>query len=88
MAAVIYFDMSLKAGGTFGEMIMDWCDYAADGEKHVESLAVNEEKGWTARQIWGFAIVDGKRYYTRRVVVSKGSEVLKVRLVYNWQGKK
>ncbi|KAG4422686.1 hypothetical protein IFR04_004164 [Cadophora malorum] len=59
-----------------------------DGEKHVESLAVNEEKGWTARQIWGFAIVDGKRYYTRRVVVSKGSEVLKVRLVYNWQGKK
>ena len=36
MAAVIYFDMSLKAGGTFGEMIMDWCDYAADEEKHVE----------------------------------------------------
>ncbi|KAK0127231.1 hypothetical protein ONS96_006784 [Cadophora gregata f. sp. sojae] len=59
-----------------------------EGEKHVESFAVNEEKGWTARQIWGFATVDGKRYYTRRVVVTKGSEVLKVRLVYNWQGKK
>ena len=58
------------------------------GEIHVESFVQNEEKGWTADQIWGFAVVDGKRYYTRRVVVSKGEEVLKVRLVYNWRGKK
>lgn len=59
-----------------------------EGEYHIESLAVNDEKGWTARQIWGFAEVDGQRYYVRRVVVSKGSEVLRVRLVYNWHGKK
>ncbi|KAG4427076.1 hypothetical protein IFR05_017441, partial [Cadophora sp. M221] len=58
-----------------------------EGEKHIESLAINEEKGWTARQIWGFAIIDGQRYYVRRVVVSKGSDVLRVRLVYNWQKK-
>jgi len=49
---------------------------------------INEEKGWDARQVWGFAIVDGQRYYTRRVVVTKGKEVLRVRLVYNWIGKK
>ena len=36
MADVIYFDMSLKSGAPFGEMIMDLCDYAADEEKHVE----------------------------------------------------
>jgi len=58
------------------------------GEKHIESWVANEEKGWTADQIWGFAIIDGKRYYVRRVVVTKGDTVLKARLVYNWSGKK
>lgn len=58
------------------------------GELHVESYVENNEKGWTGEQIWGFAIVDGKRYYVRRVVIKKGSEEMKVRLVYNWQGKK
>jgi len=59
-----------------------------NGERHIESFVDNEEKGWTGEQIWGFAIIDGKRYYTRRVIITKGSEALKVRLVYNWQGKK
>jgi len=59
-----------------------------NGELFIESFVVNEERGWTADQIWGFAIVDGQRYYTRRIVVTKGKEVLKIRLVYNWQGKK
>jgi hypothetical protein len=59
-----------------------------NGERHVESFVNNEEKEWTAEQIWGFAIVDSQRYYTRRVVVKKGEEALNVRLVYNWQGKK
>jgi len=59
-----------------------------NGELFVESHVVNVEKGWTASQIWGFAIIDEKRYYTRRVVVTKGDTVLKVRMVYNWQGKK
>ncbi|RDL34380.1 Uncharacterized protein BP5553_07508 [Venustampulla echinocandica] len=58
-----------------------------EGQRHIESFVVNEERGWDARQIWGFAIIDGKRYYTRRVVVSKGKEVLKVRLVYEYQAK-
>jgi hypothetical protein len=58
------------------------------GEMFVQGYVENNEKGWTGEQIWGFAIVDGKRYYTRRVVIAKGSEVMKVRLVYNWQGKK
>ena len=58
-----------------------------NGEKFVESYVVNEEKGWTGDQIWGFAIVDEKRYYTRRVTIKKGDESMSVRLVYNWQGK-
>jgi hypothetical protein len=58
-----------------------------NGESHVNSWVINEEKGWTAEQIWGFATVEGKRYYVRRVVVTKEKEVLSVRLVYDWQGK-
>lgn len=58
-----------------------------NGESHVQSWVVNEEKGWTAEQIWGFAMVEEKRFYVRRVVVTKGKEVLTVRLVYDWQGK-
>lgn len=58
-----------------------------NGETHVQSWVVNEERGWTAEQIWGFAIIEEKRYYTRRVVATKGDEVLVVRLVYDWQGK-
>jgi len=58
------------------------------GEKHIESFVLNAEKEWTADQIWGFAVLEGQRYYVRRVVVTKGDTVLKARLVYNWQGKK
>ncbi|RFU34944.1 hypothetical protein B7463_g1388, partial [Scytalidium lignicola] len=54
---------------------------------NIESEAVNEEKGWTALQIWGFAEVDGERYYTRRVRASKGDEVVRVRMYYDYQGK-
>lgn len=55
-----------------------------EGETHVENFGDNEERGWTARQVWGFAMVDGERYYTRRIVTTKGDKVLKVRLVYNF----
>lgn len=58
-----------------------------NGEFHVENYALNEERGWDTRQIWGFAIVDGARYYVRRIVVTKGDQVLKVRLVYNFTGR-
>lgn len=59
------------------------------GERHIESFVANEEVRWTARQIWGFAVVDGKRYYVRRVVVRRigGEECLMWRGVYNWQGR-
>jgi len=56
-----------------------------NGECLMESF-VEAKAGWTGRQVWGFAIVEGERRYTRRVVISKGSEVLKIRMVYNWYG--
>ena len=56
----------------------------------AHSYVVNQDKGygWTAEQLWGFEEIDGKRYYTRRVVVrdAKGSKTERVRLVYDYKG--
>lgn len=67
---------------------LEGAEEGEDGKRHIESWVINEGKGWEAQQIWGFSVLDGKRYYVRRVVVTKGGEVLKARLVYDWQGKK
>lgn len=55
-------------------------------DQHVQSWVVSQGGGWTAEQIWGFESIDQKRYYTRRVVVRKGQDVQRVRLVYDYQG--
>jgi len=55
-------------------------------DEHVQSWAASQGGGWTAEQIWGFEQIDGKRFYTRRVVVRKGKDVQRVRLVYDYQG--
>ena len=67
---------------------LEWLDgeaekAGANGEYLVESF-VEAKAGWTGRQIWGFSTVNGERRYTRRVVITKGSEVRKIRMVYNW----
>lgn len=67
-----WLDGEAEKGGPDGEFVL---------ESYVEATA-----GWTGKQVWGFAIVEGERRYTRRVVITKGSEVLKIRMVYNWNG--
>ncbi|KAL3419327.1 hypothetical protein PVAG01_09549 [Phlyctema vagabunda] len=58
-----------------------------NGEKHIQSF-VDAAGGWTGNQIWGFAMIGNERRYTRRFTVIKGDQVKKIRLVYDWQGKK
>lgn len=59
-------------------------------EESVHSYVKNQDSGygWTAEQVWNFEEIDGKRYYTRRVVVKKadGSKSEKARLVYDYLG--
>lgn len=55
-------------------------DDVIDGE--VESIG----NGWTARQCWGFEVVDGERRYVRHSIVHKGKDVKRVRLVYDYKG--
>jgi len=61
-----------------------------DNSALVQSYVKNQDSGsgWTAEQLWGFEMVNGKRYYTRRVVVknAKGDKSERVRLVYDYQG--
>lgn len=47
---------------------------------YVESL----DNGWTARQVWGFQVVNGERRHARNIVVAKGSERVEMRLVYDF----
>jgi hypothetical protein len=48
----------------------------------VESLG--KKPNWTAEQVWGFEVVDGSKRHTRRIIVKKGKEEHKLRLVYDW----
>jgi hypothetical protein len=63
-----------------------WDDEIKNAEA-LESYVINEDNGWTAWQIWGIAVVEGARRQVRRVVVRKGTEVKRIRLVYDWAGK-
>jgi hypothetical protein len=67
----------------------DWLPESADGEI-VESYVENPKIGWTGWQVWGFADVEvegvRKRWHTRRFVVRKGEETIRVVLRYDWAG--
>ncbi|KAF2187715.1 hypothetical protein K469DRAFT_628626 [Zopfia rhizophila CBS 207.26] len=67
-------------------LVEGWDEETRNGEL-VDSFVENEDRGWTAWQIWGFATVDGKRMLTRRFAVRKGKEVERIRLVYEYAGK-
>lgn len=53
-----------------------------NGERFVQSFA-DAKNGWTGNQVWGFAMIGSERRYTRRVVVIKGDQVKKIRMVYD-----
>ncbi|OAP64953.1 hypothetical protein AYL99_00925 [Fonsecaea erecta] len=58
-----------------------------NGEGFVQNWVMNEERGWTAEQIWGFTTIKGQRYKTRKIHVKKEDETLNVTLAYDWKGK-
>lgn len=43
--------------------------------------------GWTAHQVWGFAVVEGERRHVRRILARReGWREERVRMVYDWKG--
>lgn len=63
-------------------------DWDAEGVKDgvVESYVVNEEKGWSARQVWGFEMVKGEKRYTRHLRFQLDDVVLLKKMVYDYVG--
>lgn len=56
------------------------------GNNAIDLRVVNDDAGWESRQILGIELIDGQRRHTRRSLVTKGDEVVRTRLVYDWQG--
>ncbi|OAG43201.1 hypothetical protein AYO21_02487 [Fonsecaea monophora] len=77
-------------GGPLDQYLTEgWLDekVGPNGEGFVQNWVINEERGWTAEQIWGFTTIKGQRYKARKIVVQKGDQRLTVTLAYDWKGK-
>ena len=60
----------------------------ADGIKDgvVESYVVNEENGWSARQIWGFEVIKDEKRYVRHLRFEKDDIMLEKKMAYDYVG--
>ncbi|RYP63810.1 hypothetical protein DL771_009093 [Monosporascus sp. 5C6A] len=77
----------LKGGADQGEWLEDEAERGGPGgETHILSFArnVDEDRGWTATQVWGFQKVGGERRYVRLIVVAKGEELVNMKMVYDY----
>lgn len=65
-------------------------EYLANGwEDGLDEFILTQttlDAGSTSTLVHGFEVVDGQRRYTRHVVVVKGDETAKVRMVYDYLG--
>ncbi|KAI9751188.1 MAG: hypothetical protein M4579_006167 [Chaenotheca gracillima] len=50
----------------------------------IEEVVKSTQSGWQTTGIWGFEMIDGKRFYTRNTTTVKGEEQIKLRLVYDF----
>lgn len=72
-----------------GEKLKDGSSSQFIEEDSVQSFVQNQDPGygWSAEQIWNFEEIEGKRYYTRRVIGRKAGEASQlIRLVYDYHG--
>lgn len=51
----------------------------------IDECAENSFKGWQAKVIWGFEMIEGKRYLTRHVTTTKDEDKVDARMVYDYQ---
>jgi hypothetical protein len=58
--------------------------WSAEDSLLLDGFVESQGNGWTARQVWGFAKVNGVRKHVRRVVVRKGSQRAAANFVYDF----
>ncbi|KAK4164416.1 hypothetical protein QBC43DRAFT_318095 [Cladorrhinum sp. PSN259] len=53
---------------------------------HILVHVSSDKSGWTAQQVWGFALIDGKRHFVKRFIVRNREQDQRadVRIVYEW----
>ncbi|EGE00299.1 hypothetical protein TMEN_2520 [Trichophyton mentagrophytes] len=79
-----FFNGDVLADGSASD---GWAvDESEGSEPFLQSWVESVDNGWTAEQVWGFEVINGARYYTRRIVVAKNGVCSKVRLVYGYIG--
>ncbi|PQE08151.1 lccl domain-containing protein [Rutstroemia sp. NJR-2017a BVV2] len=69
---------------TDGWVMMD--NEKEDDDAWIFDVVENKSRGWVIEQIWGFILVDGKKYHARKTLVRRGDEVAKARTRYEWKG--
>ncbi|KXH56094.1 hypothetical protein CSAL01_10635 [Colletotrichum salicis] len=52
----------------------------------IHMMTEHLDVGTVSHQIFGYEEIDGTRFHVRRIVVQKGNEVARLRLVYNHTG--
>ncbi|KAJ5605421.1 hypothetical protein N7510_008202 [Penicillium lagena] len=74
-----YSDVAEVADNTFRG------SYKESGDSRIiDEFAINAVKGWEARVIWGFELIDGKRRLTRNTRTTKGGDTVDARFVYDY----
>ena len=61
-----------------------WTDDCCEGDV-IESTNESVTDTWTARQIYGFAEVNGEKKQVRKIVGKKGDQIERIRMVYDWK---
>ncbi|KAK8055350.1 hypothetical protein PG993_000577 [Apiospora rasikravindrae] len=68
----------------------DWieepCEKLEGKPGYVQVYIVQEGGEGTAEQVFGFCMIDGKRYHVQKTVATKDNKTVKVRAVYEWKG--
>ncbi|KAI1094280.1 hypothetical protein F5B19DRAFT_73178 [Rostrohypoxylon terebratum] len=53
---------------------------------HVYVHTKNDNGGWIVEDVWGFSLIDGKRYFVTRSLMRKGEYCMRMALVREWKG--
>jgi hypothetical protein len=74
-------------------LIEGWCGGEEEkggpnGEKHMKTVVKSEIVGWEMDIVWGFVMLGGERYHSRRMVCRKEGVVERARIIYGWLGPK
>lgn len=57
---------------------------ASPSKTVIDEIAQNSSKGWQAQVMWGFEMINGKRYLTRNVTTTKDKQKVGAKMVYDY----